>query len=78
MRGSAIGLTSLALLEEAAERSHLALEELGLFLCLETATITTPLKAGRGAHKSPCLAGGGDGAGAPMVPGVKPARSLER
>jgi hypothetical protein len=78
MRGSAIGLTSLALLEEAAERGCLLLEELGLFLTLEATAIAAPLKAGRGAHKSPCLAGGGDGAGAPMVPGVKPARSLER
>jgi hypothetical protein len=78
MRGSTIGLASLAFPEETAEGGGLSLEELGLLLALETTAITTPLKTGRGAHKSPCLAGGGDGAGAPMVSGVEPARSLER
>jgi hypothetical protein len=78
MMSSSIGLASLALPEDAAERGGLSLEEIGLLHALEATSITTPLKAGRRAHESEGGAGGGDGAAPPAVPGIDPARLLER
>jgi hypothetical protein len=78
MMSSSIGLASLALPEKAAEGGGLLLEEIGLLLCLEVPAISAPLKAGRRAHKSEGDAGGGDGAAPPAVPGIDPARLLDR